>query len=500
MSSLRPSPQSLKQLLSRWGFTLDQKRIDQIWRYHTLLRQANEELNMTRIHNFEAMVLKHYVDCLLPTRLTKLTGPLLDMGTGPGLPGIIIKIAMPELPMVLADTRSVRCQFLEDVIGQLGLKEIDVFYGSITPKFVQPMAAVITRAVADIPDTMHRVSNCLDVGGRLILMKGPDCNDEIAQAKAVYGDDYTLAEDHPYTLPESTNDRRLLVYERIGISTRASAGSEPRDDFSQSHTRPVREIASTSNPNYQLCIDLQQGKGVRKHELALVSGRKFVDEVIQLFPERVDAWLTDRDGEAPPAGLGPEIPWLRFSKPLWQELDQFGTGGPILRIKAPKPSAIDFADPETQTGCTLLVPFQDPENVGAVLRSAAAFAVDRVVLLQESANPYHPKSLRAGGPGILGLSLFQGPSIRNLPQTALPLIALSSEGKSIYDQSWPDSFLLLPGVEGPGLPAGLKQIQKIGIPIAARVESLNAAVATAITLYDWQRNKSVGGISNEIAD
>ncbi len=486
MSSLRPSPESLKQLLSRWGFTLDQKRIDQIWRYHTLLRQANEELNMTRIHNFEAMILKHYVDCLLPTRLTKLTGPLLDMGTGPGLPGIIIKIAMPELPMVLADTRSVRCQFLEDVIRQLGLKEIDVFYGSITPKFVQPMAAVITRAVADVPDTMHRVSNCLDVGGRLILMKGPDCNDEITQAKAVYGDDYHLAEDHIYTLPESTNDRRLLVYERIGISTRASSLTESRDDDTMTHTRPVREIASTSNPNYQLCIDLQQGKGVRKHELALVSGRKFVDEVVQLYPERVEAWLTDRDGEAPPAGLGPETPWLRFSKPLWQELDQFGTGDPILRIKAPRPPAFDFDNLENQTGCTLLVPFQDPENVGAVLRSAAAFEVDRVVLLQESANPFHPKSLRAGGPGILGLSLFHGPSIRSLPETTLPLMALSSEGSSIHDQLWPESFMLLPGVEGPGLPQGLTQILKIGIPIAARVESLNAAVATAITLYDWQ--------------
>ncbi|MFM7316728.1 MAG: 16S rRNA (guanine(527)-N(7))-methyltransferase RsmG [bacterium] len=490
MSTLRPSPESLKQLLARWGFALDKKRLDQIWRYHTLLRQANEVLNMTRIYNFEAMVLKHYVDCLLPARLTKLTGPLLDMGTGPGLPGIIIKIAMPELPMVLADTRSVRCQFLEDVIRQLGLKEIDVFFGSITLKFVQPMAAVITRAVADIPDTMHRVQNCLDVGGRLILMKGPDCNDEISQAKAVYGDDYILAEDHPYTLPESTNDRRLLVYERTSVSTRASSSSDPRDDTSQPHTRPVREIASTSNPNYQTCIDLQQGKGVRRHELALVSGRKFVDEVVQLFPERVDAWLTDRDGEEPPAGLSPETPWLRFSKPLWQELDQFGTGGPILRIKAPRPPAFDFSDPENQAGCTLLVPFQDPENVGAVLRSAAAFEVDRVVLLQESANPFHTKSLRAGGPGILGLSLFQGPSIRALAEPAIPLVALSSDGKCIYNQPWPESFLLLPGVEGPGLPVGLSQVQKIGIPMAAQVESLNAAVATAITLYDWRRKRA----------
>jgi 16S rRNA (guanine(527)-N(7))-methyltransferase RsmG len=485
MANQHPSPQRLKQLLARWGFSLDDKRIDLIWRYHTLLRQANEELNMTRIHNFEAMVLKHYIDCLLPTRLTKLPGPLLDMGTGPGLPGIVIKIALPHLPMVLADTRSVRCQFLEDVIRKLGLKDIEVFYGSITPKFAQPMAAVITRAVADIPDTMHRVQNCLDVGGRLILMKGPDCNDEIAQSKAVFGDDYRLAEDYPYTLPESTNHRRLLVYERMAIATRQGAGSD--DEAIEVMSRPVREIASSSNPNYQLCIDIQQGKGVRKHELALVSGRKFVEEVLKLYPDRVEAWLTDRDGESPPITLSGEVSWLRFSKPLWQELDQFGTGGPILRIKAPKLPTLDISKPDLMQGCTLLVPFQDPENVGAVLRSAAAFEVDRVVLLQEAANPFHPKSLRAGGPGVLGLRLYQGPSIRNLPDCNFPVFALSGGSDSLYDVIWPEDFILLPGVEGPGLPENIAGVKKIGIPISSSVESLNASVATAITLYDWRR-------------
>lgn len=486
MSFERPSPQRLKQLLARWGCPLDDRKIEQLWHYHTMLRQANEELNMTRIHNFEAMVLKHYVDCLLPTRLTSLPGPLLDMGTGPGLPGIVLKIARPEIPMILADTRSVRCQFLEDVVRQLGLKDIEIFFGSITPKYKQTLGGVITRAVADVPETLRRVRNCLDVGGRLILMKGPDCDAEMREAKAHYGDEFQLVEDHAYTLPESTNDRRLLVYERTAVLNKAV--DETGDDESglKSTIRPIREIASTTNPNYQTCLDIQQGRGIRKQGLALISGRKMVDEVLNQYPELVEAWITDRDGAAPPENCPAEATWLRLTKPLWEELDQFGTRSPMLRVRVPKLQSIDL-QLAGLPGCTLLVPFQDPENVGAVLRSAAAFQVDRVVLLQEAAHPFHPKSLRAGGPPLLGLTIMTGPSIKDLPEMQLPLIALGADGEEIQARPWPESFALLAGVEGPGLPAGLPNVVKVGIPIAENVESLNASVATAIALYDWRR-------------
>lgn len=466
---------------------MEERSIDLIWRYHTLLRQANEELNMTRIHNFEAMVLKHYVDCLLPGKLTNLPGPLLDMGTGPGLPGIIIKIANPELPMILADTRAARCAFLEDVVQELGLKEIEIFSGKITPKFVQKMGGVITRAVAEVSETLHRVRNCLEIGGRLILMKGPDCDTEILAAREQFGDEFQLIEDHRYTLPESTNHRRLLVYERLAVIHKIEDGLEDPFESSENRiSRPIREIASATNPNYQICMEIQQGRGIRKQSMALISGRKMVEEVLRNFPERIEAWITDRDGPPPPVECDASVTWLRFVKPLWEELDQFGTKSPILRVRVPKLQQIDMQSNDLP-GCTLLVPFQDPENVGAVLRSAAAFHVDRVVLLQESAHPFHPKSLRAGGPPILELSLFSGPSIRDLPDMKIPLIALGADGVEIQDQNWPESFALLPGVEGPGLPKDLRNVVKIGIPIAEHVESLNASVATAIALYDWRR-------------
>jgi len=132
-----------------------------------------------------------------------------------------------------------------------------------------------------------------------------------------------------------------------------------------------------------------------------------------------------------------------------------------------------------------LVPFQDPENVGAVVRSAVAFDVDRIILLAESANPFHPKAVRASAGTVFSARLFQGPSLSELPHD-LPVIALSSSGQPLAQARFPESFCLLTGMEGPGLPPRW-QASAVAIPMAPGVESLNAAVATAIALYEWRR-------------
>ncbi len=108
-------------------------------------------------------------------------------------------------------------------------------------------------------------------------------------------------------------------------------------------------------------------------------------------------------------------------------------------------------------GCTLFVPFQDPENVGAVIRSAAAFEVARVVLLREAAHPFHPEAPRAAGPALFQVPLRHGPSLQDLASRHVPIIALATEGPEIASAPLPERFGLVPGVEGPGLPAHLRE-------------------------------------------
>ena len=148
------------------------------------------------------------------------------------------------------------------------------------------------------------------------------------------------------------------------------------------------------------------------------------------------------------------------------------------------------ADPSAP-GCSLLIPFQDPETVGAVIRCAAAFNVARIVLLAESANPFHPKAIRASAGTVFSANIYEGPSLADLSDD-LPVVALATTGRPIAEFTFPESFCLLSGMEGPGLSTRWRK-NAVAIPMAAGVESLNAAVATGIALYEWRLNKRTIG-------
>ncbi len=493
-----PGKTSLETILIGCGIKLEPAQLELLWRYHRLLRQANAALNLTRIHNFENMVLKHYVDSLLVLNYVNLPSPLIDMGSGAGLPGVPLKIARPELSMVLAEPRGARAAFLEDVCRQLGLEGIEVYAHKLGPGYPGQAGGVISRAVGSMAETLDRVASCLGAGGRMLFMKGPDCDAELAEAKSTHANHFRFVADHSYAIPGTSHRRRLVIFERLEgppspahtSPTRERGALQVRTTGSPaaleaSFAGVVREITSESNPTFQRLLDLLGGRGIRKHGEAILSGPRLCAEMMARFAGQVTGWLTGAKGFPPPSEA---ITWYRFSDSLFKELDVVGTHAPLLLVKVPRFEPWS-GDAPWAPGCTLFVPFQDPENVGAVIRTAAALGVARVVVLREAAHPFHPKSSRAAGPALFQVPILTGPSLSELHASGVPLIALDTTGPELSDAPFPETFGLVVGVEGPGLPTALRAGERRRIAIEPGVESLNAAAATAIALYIWARNR-----------
>ncbi len=468
---MTPGKTALGEILERSGVGLPRPALEKLWRYHQLLRAANAELNLTRLHNFETMARKHYVDSLLVLKYVDLPSPLLDLGTGPGLPGVPLKLARPELKLILCEPRGARVQFLREVVAELELLDVEVYPHKLDARFQSVLGGVINRAVGPIAPTLSRCEHALEAGGRVIFMKGPDCGAELAEAERFEGESFRRVLDQAYTIPETTHDRRLVVYERVPKGHRGLRSTL---------------IMSESNARFHQFQEIMTGAGIRKHGLALMAGVRLRDEVIARHPEMARAWISAAQAPGPP---NDRMEWVQVSARMFKELDVFGTHAPLVLVTVPAIRPWSDAEP-WPLGCTLFVPFQDPENVGAVIRSAAAFGVSRVVLLQGSAHPFHPRSGRAAGPALFQVPLESGPPLRELDVRGAPLIALDTAGPALESAAFPERFGLVVGVEGPGLPEHLRGGERRRIPIAEGVESLNAAAAAAVALYAWSSQRS----------
>ena len=203
-------------MLASAQIKLNPEQLDQLWRFDQLLRKRNHDRDLTRLIEFEVVVVKHYIDSMYVGRLIELPSPLVDVGTGAGFPGIPLKIRYPHLTLTLAEQRPRRIEFLNEAIRTLGLARVNTFKQRVVSRsFTTPMRGVITRAVEPISKTLLRTSGCTRKGSQIIFMKGPGVDEELKEARREFDALYRLTIDKPYRLPNTPHERRLVVFERL---------------------------------------------------------------------------------------------------------------------------------------------------------------------------------------------------------------------------------------------------------------------------------------------
>jgi 16S rRNA (guanine527-N7)-methyltransferase len=211
---VQPNLQGLKTLMAWHGVELKPEVLDKIWTYHQMIRENNDDGDLTRLRAFETMVLRHYVDCTLINAFVKeWPNRMIDVGSGAGFPGIPLAIVNPQIRLTLCEPRPRRVEFLNRVIQKLGLKNVDVFGHKVTSSSMDiPVMGVITRAFEDFQTTLLRVDRALQPGGRAYFLKGPAAREEVL---AGIPEGYRLIQETCYDLPRSQEHRVFLELERL---------------------------------------------------------------------------------------------------------------------------------------------------------------------------------------------------------------------------------------------------------------------------------------------
>ncbi len=178
----------IKTGAERLGIELSEEQVNRLIEYARLLKEWNEKINLTAITDDEGIATKHFLDSLTALGTGYVGGRVIDVGTGAGFPGLVLKIARPDIELTLLDSLNKRINFLREVCSTLGIDGVEFVHAraedyGMNRAYRGKFDTVVSRAVANMTLLSEWCIPFLKEGGRFLALKGPLADEELDSAK-----------------------------------------------------------------------------------------------------------------------------------------------------------------------------------------------------------------------------------------------------------------------------------------------------------------------------
>lgn len=212
----------LQNYIKDYKITLTENQYEQFQKYFELLAEWNEKMNLTAITDESGVALKHFADSLSLLNFVDIpqNSSLADVGTGAGFPGVVLKIARPDIKLTLIDSLNKRLVFLGEVCAQLGI-EAELIHsraedGARDEKLRESFDFAVSRAVARMNVLSEYCLPYVKVGGAFCAMKGAQANEEFKESlNAINTLGGKLENKYFFELPENGGERAIAVVRKV---------------------------------------------------------------------------------------------------------------------------------------------------------------------------------------------------------------------------------------------------------------------------------------------
>jgi len=201
----------LEHLIAQTSLQVSDQQIQLLIQYVELLHKWNKAYNLTSVRDPEDMLVKHIMDSLMIGEVLQGKS-FIDVGTGPGLPGIPLAILYPERNFVLLDSLGKRITFLRQVVFQLKLTNVKPVKSRVEEyQGNTPFDGVLSRAFSSLNDMVSWCSNLItEDHGQFFALKGQYPTDELADLPK----NISLVSSHEIKVPELVGERHVMVLKK----------------------------------------------------------------------------------------------------------------------------------------------------------------------------------------------------------------------------------------------------------------------------------------------